>query len=52
MSRLLRVDLPDDVWARLNAEAAAADQKIGLFVKHLILARDSRKNPVSDTSDT
>lgn len=42
MSKLLRLDLPDDVWDRLNAEAAAKDQKIGLFVKQLIIARDAK----------
>ena len=44
MSRLLRTDLPDDVWLRLEAEAAEHGQKIGLYVKQLIVARDARKN--------
>lgn len=55
MSRLLRTDLPDDVWDRLNAEAAEHGVKIGVYVKRLIVARDERRvsrNRVSDASDT
>lgn len=51
MSKLLRLDLPDDVWDRLNAEAAASGLKIGLYVKRLIIARDERRvsrNPGSN----
>lgn len=43
MSRLLRTDLPDDVWHRLAAEAEANGMKIGTYVKHLIVARDERR---------
>jgi hypothetical protein len=43
MSKLLRTDLPDDVWERLNDEAAAHGMKIGLYVKRLIVARDAKR---------
>lgn len=44
MSKLLRTDLPDDVWDRLNAEATAAGVKIGVYVKRLIITRDEKKH--------
>lgn len=43
MSKLLRTDLPDDVWDRLNAEAQANGVKIGVYVKRLIMARDAKR---------
>lgn len=55
MSKLLRTDLPDDVWDRLNDEAASHGVKIGVYVKRLIITRDAKKQAraqVSDTSDT
>lgn len=42
--KLLRVDLPADVWDRLNAEAAQAGLKIGKHAQELIVARDARKH--------
>lgn len=50
MSKLLRTDLPDPVWDRLNAEAAEHGVKIGVFVKRLIVARDARKFPETGAS--
>jgi hypothetical protein len=41
-TKLLRLDLPEDVWHRLNAEAADANQKIGIFARDLIVKRDAR----------
>lgn len=43
MSRLLRTDLPDDVWERLADEAAEHGVKIGVYVKRLIIARDAKR---------
>lgn len=52
MSKLLRTDLPDEVWARLNAEAEADGVKIGVYVKRLILARDQKRQArVSGNTD-
>lgn len=48
MSRLLRTDLPDDVWDRLNAEAAAHNQKIGVYLKALIIRRDKKLHSKTD----
>lgn len=50
-ARLLRLDLPPDVWDRLNAEAAQHNQKIGTYVRGLILTRDTKRQ-VSDKPDT
>jgi hypothetical protein len=52
MPRLLRTDLPDDVWNRLDAEAASHGQKIGKYVQGLILARDQRKYPTAEFPET
>lgn len=41
-TKRLTVDLPAEVWDRLNAEAAAKGQKIGLFAKGLIITRDEK----------
>lgn len=43
MSKLLRTDLPDDVWDRLDAEAKEAGMKIGLYLKQLIIERDKKR---------
>lgn len=43
MSKLLRTDLPDEVWDRLNEEAAEHGVKIGVYIKQLIVARDKRR---------
>lgn len=42
--KLLRVDLPADVWDRLNNEAADDGKKIGAFARDLIVKRDARLN--------
>jgi len=52
MSKLLRTDLPDDVWDRLNEEAAEHGVKIGVYVKRLIIARDAKRQArVSGNTD-
>lgn len=51
MSRLLRTDLPDDVWDRLAAEAAEHGVKIGVYLKQLVIARDARKHGASTSTD-
>lgn len=42
-NKLLRTDLPPDVWERLNAEATEHGKTIGVYVKSLIVARDARR---------
>lgn len=44
MSRLLRTDLPDDVWDRLAAEAEQHGMKIGAYLRRLVIARDQKKH--------
>lgn len=51
MSRLLRTDLPDDVWDRLDQEAEQHGMKIGVYVKRLIIARDERRQSKQDPSN-
>jgi hypothetical protein len=43
-TKLLRLDIPTEVWERLNAEAMSSGQKIGKFTQDLIVARDARKH--------
>jgi hypothetical protein len=50
MARLLRTDLPDEVWDRLNTEAEAHDLKIGKYVRDLIIRRDQRRHPGASPS--
>lgn len=40
--RRLTIDLPADVWDRLDAEARAKDQRIGGYLIDLITKRDAR----------
>lgn len=50
MSKLLRTDLPDDVWDRLAAEAAQHGVKIGVYIKQLVIARDRKKHGASTST--
>jgi hypothetical protein len=54
VSRLLRTDLPDAVWDRLNEMAAADGVKIGVYAKRVLMAHAAvpKPEPVSDSSDT
>lgn len=43
MTRRLTVALPDDVWDRLDAEAADHGKTIGAYLKQLIITRDAKR---------
>lgn len=42
-SKRLTLDLPADVWERLDEEAQVAGKRIAGFTSDLIIARDTRK---------
>lgn len=44
MSTRLTINLPEDVWDRLNAEAAEHGQKIGTYLRNLIVKRDTKRH--------
>lgn len=50
MARLLRTDLPDDVWDRLAAEAADNGVKVGVYLRRLIIARDRKRHGARPSS--
>lgn len=39
----LTIDLPPDVWRRLEAEAQNAGLKIGPYLRQLVLDRDAKR---------
>lgn len=43
-TRLLRVDLPTEVWDALDAEAADRGVKVGSFVRDMLVRRHTKKN--------
>lgn len=47
----LTLDLPEDVWRRLKAEAEENNKTIGGHVRSLIVARDKRVSEKSDTRE-
>lgn len=47
--RRLTLDLPVDVWDRLDAEARLDGQRIAGFTQGLIVKRDDRKHPPAST---
>lgn len=47
MSKLIRVDVPEEVFDTLTVMAAAEGKKIGAFVKALLIAEAERKPGVS-----
>lgn len=48
MSRLLRTDLPDDVWERLADEAAEHGVKIGVYVRRILTAHVNLPEPAPE----
>lgn len=43
-TRTIRADIPNDVWDRLAAEAAAKGVPLGRLLRSLIVARDTKKH--------
>ena len=47
-TRTIRADIPNDVWDRLAAEAAASNITLGTLLRRLIVARDRKRHPAPD----